>query len=252
MRGQINNLEHFRDGFFREAIRRHIIEYQRYYQQRLLAIYIRGSVHRNEGIQGVSDLDFVTFLRDECAVADRSHWSQHVDLLHSEFPNTNGFGPAYSLERFKRDAGGRQILRHDATLVWGDDLLTDEELPPPDHFDDVRNLTRYEAGLEKENLTDHRLPDDLSLKLRKYARMAVLAGASLLVLRGRFHSFCGADVIPAITQMWPEWCEFMDETNRLFMHVPRATKTDVDKYFSKLMTWVEWISDLRQVGGFRR
>lgn len=44
------NLSLFGEKFFREAIQYHVYEYWTYLQNRLAAIYIGGSVHRNEAV----------------------------------------------------------------------------------------------------------------------------------------------------------------------------------------------------------
>ena len=65
---RVTNLEHFHEEFFRNAISRHIDEYCAYYSDRLATIYIRGSVHRNEGVVGISDLDILVFLSGALSV----------------------------------------------------------------------------------------------------------------------------------------------------------------------------------------
>ena len=67
------NVDHFSAEFFRNAVLAHVSEY-RAYSDRLASIYIRGSVHRNEAVPGISDLDIIPFIWDEFTEADRSFW----------------------------------------------------------------------------------------------------------------------------------------------------------------------------------
>lgn len=68
-------------------------------------------------------------------------------------------------------------LHYDATLVWGRDLTGEFELPTftsswaREYFQQALDLTRYAAGLKKENTTDFSLPEETRLRLRKLARL---------------------------------------------------------------------------------
>jgi hypothetical protein len=71
------NLHHFGEEFFRGAIRRHVEEYVAHFGERLVAIYVSGSVHRNEAVPGVSDLDLFSFIRDSLREED-GEWRERT------------------------------------------------------------------------------------------------------------------------------------------------------------------------------
>jgi len=76
----------FQDQFFTEAVARCIQECALYFQERLVSIYVWGSVHRWEAVRGASDLDLIVFVSH----VEESDWSwrndQINDRLEKEFP----------------------------------------------------------------------------------------------------------------------------------------------------------------------
>jgi hypothetical protein len=161
------NLGHFQDEFFRIAIRRHVREYAAHFGDRLAALYISGSVHRNEAVPGVSDLDVHSFITDALVEEDHEWWRQTTKAMDREFgrlygicrPRTATEGWRQRLQapsaarypivadpddgtlRLEPTEEERQailarsygiLLRYDATRVWGRDLLQCLAIPPPD------------------------------------------------------------------------------------------------------------------------
>ncbi|RKU19279.1 hypothetical protein C6500_11305 [Candidatus Poribacteria bacterium] len=255
------NLSLFGEEFFREAIRYHVYEYWTYFQNRIAAIYIGGSVHRNEAVPGVSDLDLYPFIVDEFNETDRKWFKQAEQRVELRYPSANSLCPPRSVtERldglkspvdeiaYVRSLAWVHRLRYDTTLVLGGDLIGGLGVPDMDksqardYFQSVWDLVRYAAGLESENKTDFRLPKVLSHRLRKLARLAVLGGAYLLIGDGELYSFKGADVLPRLKERFPHWCAFLNETEALYISLtPSATDSEVDTYLSQLVPWMDWI-----------
>ena len=140
-------------------------------------------------------------------------------------------------------------LYYDATLVWGRDLTGESELPTftpswvREYFQPALNLTRYAAGLEKENTTDFSLPNEPRLRLRKLARLSVLGGACLLMAQGRFRSLKGIDTIPVLKVSYPQWADFLNETQGLYIHLTTSSSERVSRYLSRLVKWMDWIEE---------
>lgn len=257
------NLSLFGEEFFREAIRYHAYEYWTHFQNRLVVIYVGGSVHRNEAVPGVSDLDLYPFIMDEFNDADREWFSQAEQRVESRYPSANGLCPPRSVTEVLdglqstadeiaqiRSQAWVYRLRYDTTLILGDDLIAELQVPDmneeqaQDYFQCVSDLVRYAAGLEAENKTDFRLPQTPSHCLRKLARLAVLGGAYLLIGRGELYSFKGTDVFPLLNSLFPQWCAFLNETEALYIAPhPSATDSKISAYLSQLVPWVDWIGE---------
>ena len=257
------NLSLFSEEFFREAIRYHVYEYWTYFQNRLDAIYVGGSVHRNEAVPGVSDLDLYPFIVDEFNEADRTWFKQAEQRVESRYPSANSLCPPRSVTEVldglqstadeiahTRSLAWGHRFRYDTTLIFGSDLIEGIRVPDidkhlaRDYFQGVSDLVRYAAGLESENKTDFRLPRTPSHRLRKLARLAVLGGAYLLIRDGELYSFKGADVLPRLETRFPQWRTFLNETEALYISLtPSATDSEVDAYLSRLVPWVDWIGE---------
>lgn len=258
---KIENLHLFDNEFFQEAVRRNVSEYYAHFSTRLTAIYVWGSVHRNEAVPGVSDLQLHPFISDSFGEDDKQ-WCKEMQrrLDKKECPEPLDISPPRSVEyvlqgmqpdadknsRLRSRAFGFR-LRYDATLVWGSDLIDALEVPPPNKpwahgmFHSPWELTRYAAELVKENRTDFSLPHAPPLRLRKLARLGVLGGACLLMAKEQFRSFKGTDVIPALEKTSPNWADFLDKTRGLYIHLSEATDDEVSGYLSQLVSWMDWI-----------
>ena len=254
------NLNLFDDQYFVQLIQHHILEYHAHFAERLISIYVWGSVHRNEAIQGVSDLDLHPFIRGPLRKTDHQWCRETQERLDREFPRARGLCPPRSTDDVlqSRQPGANKDLRsryqalgfrlhYDATLVWGSDLTGEFELPTftpswvREYFQPALDLTRYAAGLEKENTTDFSLPSETRQKLRKLARLGVLGGACLLMAQGRFRSLKGVDTIPVLRASYPQWTDFLNETQELYIHLTRSSNKRVSRYLSQLVKWMDWI-----------
>lgn len=257
------NLSLFGEEFFSDAIQYHAYEYWTHFQNRLVAIYVGGSVHRNEAVPGVSDLDLYPFIIDEFNDADKEWFSQAEQRVESRYPSANGLCPprcvtevldglqstADEIAQIRSQAWVHRF-RYDTTLVFGRDLITELRMSnmdkdqARDYFQCVWDLVRYTAGLESENKTDFRLPEILPHRLRKLARLAVLGGAYLLIGRGELYSFKGTDVFPLLNSLFPKWCAFLNETEALYIAPdPSTTDSKISAYLSQLVPWVDWVEE---------
>lgn len=256
------NLSLFSEEFFREAIQYHAYEYWVYFQNRLVAIYVGGSVHRNEAVPGISDLDLYPFIIDAFNDADREWFSQAEHRVELKHASANGLCPPCSVGEvldglrspvdeiaYIRSQAWVHRLRYDTTLVFGNDLIAGLCIPhmdkneARDYFQCVLDLVRYAAGLEAENKTDFRLPQTPPLRLRKLARLAVLGGAYLLIGYGELYSFKGTDVLSLLRTRFPDWRAFLNETEALCISPdPSATDSKISVYLSQLVPWVDWVT----------
>ena len=162
---------------------------------------------------------------------------------------------AYDEEMYKRQGQlsfgveARQ-LRYDATLVWGRDLVAGMTIPPwnrlwaqayPAYFELPSNVARYAAGLE-ENYTVFKLPESPPLRLHKLGRLGVLCSAALLMGCNEFRSFKAREVLPPLKQRFPQWSEFLDETNDLATQLVVAREERLAAYTNDLVRWVDWVA----------
>ncbi|NKB65955.1 MAG: sigma-70 family RNA polymerase sigma factor [Candidatus Latescibacteria bacterium] len=238
------NLDSFSSPYFKDVIVQHVQAYQDRFKDRLAAMYVRGSVFRDEAVEGISDLDFFIFTTDELTPADRQ-WVREARQNWKAEHGTSGVGfvPARSIAVLHQRPFLKRYLRYDSALVWGRDLIAGENIPPlVVGISSEWRLARYAAGLEKENTTDFRLPAEPPLKLRKFARMAVLVGASYLMHRGESHTFKGTEILPRLQRQLPQWSQFLDTTTKLYIHPTVPSTQQLESYLHQLLDWMVWVA----------
>ncbi len=91
-------LDSVAEPFFRDAIERYVELHCAHYGERLAAIYVEGSVHRNEAIPGVSDLDTYVFIEGARNENDHSWQQQTQERLRREIPGFHVVPDAVSVE----------------------------------------------------------------------------------------------------------------------------------------------------------
>jgi predicted nucleotidyltransferase len=241
-------LDAIKEAVFRNAARRLVDEYRAHFGDRLVATYVWGSVHRGEAVPGVSDLDLFHFITDAMRPADQEWRLRLRRQLEGDEVALGGATGAHPVDILLANPSPALFrLRYDATLVWGRDLTEGLDIPTPDRwwavmqFQSPWALTRYAAGIEPENKTDFRLPEDPSLRLRKLARLGVLGGACRLMALGRFYTYRGREVLPTLEALFPQWEPFLRETERRYIHPAAPGAEQVADYLSKLVVWMDWV-----------
>lgn len=161
------NLDRFDNAFYRDALNRCVREHADHYGERLEAMYVWGSVHRNEAVPGVSNIQLAAFIRDGYGDADRAWDAMANPTLRGSIPGFYGIPFAHPLEEtllrgareLRGDGAGtgetverlwrgekveaRDLervrarawldrLRYDATLIAGRDVTAGLEGPLPD------------------------------------------------------------------------------------------------------------------------
>lgn len=63
------------------------------------------------------------------------------------------------------------------------------------------------------------------------------------VCRAVYHSLKGVDTIPVLKASYPQWTDFLDETQELYIHLTRSSNKRVSIYLSQLVKWMDWIEE---------
>lgn len=240
--------------YFQQAVAQHVEAYQSFFRERLIAVYVWGSVHRDEAVAEMSDLDLHAFITDSCSIDECA-------ILRQRYPHLSWLTPPLPVNLIHKglqaDAGEASHiltqafyvrLRYDATLAWGTPLFSDVEDMEPNRdfakacFASVRDCLRYAVGLDSENKSDFSLPIKPHLRLRKLARLAVLGGGYLLIAQNEFHSFKGKDILPMLKHQLPQWRRFLSETERLYITLT-TTNSEAAIYEQQTVKWIEWLNE---------
>ena len=238
--GHAINLSHFASEFFRNAIRAHVVEYAGYYEGRLAAIYIRGSVHRNEAIPGISDLDIIPFIWDEFTEDDRSYWSSVRDKLEPKYPGTK-LGWACPVGTMRTVEPLHSELKHDATLVFGTDMVAELDPPMPDYFQGVWQLAQFLSGVDGGDRSHSSIPAAPERKLRKLSRLTIMAAAGLLLAQEDLRSYQAAHVLPKALEHCPGFRELLNEAGRHHDTIAPTTAEAVDDFQARFLAFTAWV-----------
>lgn len=97
-----------------------------YFGERLLAIYLTGSIMTGEALPGVSDVDWFMFLEGEPTEEELFWCHELVDDITSRYPAVVDFLlTPYPLARLEQDSFWRFAVRHRAIRLYGRDLPAD-------------------------------------------------------------------------------------------------------------------------------
>ncbi|MBC8142249.1 MAG: hypothetical protein H7Y38_12495, partial [Armatimonadetes bacterium] len=250
-------------SFCRAAMEAHVAEYQRFFGDRLIAVYVWGSGHRGEAVEGVSDLDLHAFVTKRLP-EDEAWFQENRGLLEARFPGTAGLsrplladvrsglipGAAVPAQNYAVALGFR--LCFDATILRGEPVIIAPEVMPfigadfaRRGFESVCDLSRFAAGLDTDNKTDFDLPSAPALRLRKLARLAVIGGGWYTVATGQGTSFRGADVLPVLRRDFPGHELFLNQTERQYIApLPDAeAATLLPSYTDAVARFMQTLSD---------
>lgn len=105
-------------GLWAEAVKDCVEEYKNIYGDKLVSVYIRGSVSKGEAFENISDLDTLAFVDEKQEDIDNS-WTQKVEKkLKKKFPFIESFElGGDSTDSLKEK--NTKILLIQACCVWG-------------------------------------------------------------------------------------------------------------------------------------
>ncbi|GMV80577.1 MAG: hypothetical protein AMXMBFR7_17610 [Planctomycetota bacterium] len=234
-----------------------------YLGSRLHSFYVWGSVHRNEAVPGVSDLDTAIFIKDPWDKEKDEGWLRSVNKkLSGSFMGVGGLSRPHHVDEvlkgMRADVNERDRtrteawmhrLRYDATLLEGQGITGPLDLFSPgpawasEAFQSTLDLARVAVGRHPEDTLEFKLPAEPRLRLRKLARLGVLGGAYLLMGQHRFQSYKWTAVLPPIAARFPRWNGFLQETAGLCVNL---TPLGADGHFDypyRLMAWLDWVQE---------
>jgi hypothetical protein len=149
-----SSIENIREPWL-SAAKALVAGYQEHLGNSLDSIYIRGSVARGTGIEGVSDLDAIILIKGEVANVDLSWKQNFLRDLKTAYPFCNGFdADATSLEEVM--AGQHPITSFNIKILgahaFGEDI---RPLLPPMRPEDGASVTKWFDQEHLENKIAH-------------------------------------------------------------------------------------------------
>ena len=110
------------------------------------------------------------------------------------------------------------------------------------------DVVRAAAGLAsarvpahvQSNIEQWPLPTDERKRLRKIARLAVLAGGAVALALGRFQSLRGDALLPMLRTAYPQWAGYLDEVERRYIQPSADATAELRPFHERTVAWMGW------------
>lgn len=221
------------------------------FRERLLAIYLTGSVAAGDALPGVSDVDWFMFVAGEPTEDDLAWCRARATDIVARYPAVAALQlTPHSLARLEGDSFWRFAVRHTAVRLYGRDLPAELVARgiPVDAPGRAMALGRRPwtqrilANLGQGTVPTYlyKEPDDPRLAMRKLARyFVVVEGAYLLMGADGFTSFHARDVLPALAAAFPQWAILYAMTADV-LRDPYAATFSLDAYRHEALAFFTW------------
>lgn len=239
---------------FRQAVDEATSLCSDYFTDRLISIYITGSVTTNEAILYESDLDYFVFLIDDVSEDDKLWLLRTEKCIESKYPIINGVHlNINSLEYLKKDNFARFIIKYNSVLYKGMDSISIIESEGLKTLLPDKTTSKSRLNFARKCLEDalngicpqclDKIPENTFLAARKFARYFVLVeGTYLLMAKGKFETFKQEPVIEGLKKITNGYDDFLDLSLEIIKK-PLEMKITHNDYIIMVSGFTKWIFD---------
>ncbi|KPU26340.1 hypothetical protein TR13x_10560 [Caloranaerobacter sp. TR13] len=225
-----------------------------YFSDRLLSIYVTGSISTNEAIINESDLDYWGFISNEITKDDELWLSETEQEIDEKFQIFDGVHiNIKSIEYLKEDKFCRFILKYNSILYKGHDVISEIESQGVDSYSPDKTVAKYRLKFARKCLEDalenkcpqclEKIPKNTYFASRKFARYFVLVeGAYFLMAKGKFESFKQEIVVKQLKENSIGFDEILDLSLKIITE-PEATKINHQEFIRMIQPFTEWMFD---------
>lgn len=229
-------------------------ECKRYFKDGFYTAYLHGSIALNDAVPHVSDMDYYLVVSKSVDSRDREYITKLEDTLQSKYPVVNGVHiNVHSIEELKEDKFARFILRYNAVVYSGNDVVRELEdvgcermLPNSDTAKGRLSFARqcFSAALNGEHpLNTGDIPENTFYAARKLARyFVIIEGAYFLMTLGKFSSFEKEAVLRGLREAADGYDDILDITERVLFD-PVKTGMGHFEYLTIIKPLVEYMFD---------
>lgn len=223
-----------------------------YFVERLLAIYLHGSIAMGDAVPYVSDLDCYIVISGELADEDKRYLEQLESRLQQKYPVINGVHlSAHSVRVLREDQFARFVLRYNAVLYWGNDIVKELEKDGAERLEPNVETAKgrlafarrcFAQALNHEQpLCTGKIPAEPCYAARKYARYFVIVeGAYFLMSQNQFESFKKEDVLYRLYQCADGFEEELDMACEI-LKSPKSAGITPEEFLKRIRLFVEWM-----------
>jgi len=237
---------------FQIVIDETVQKYTEYFQSRLCAIYISGSIHANEAIPGESDLDCWVFIANDLDDSDKSWIAKTEVEIDSRHEIIDGVHiNVKSINQLRNDKFTRFALKYNATLCYGHDIISEIEALGAATYEPNMEIAKERLPFARKCLEDamsnkcpqciDKIPNNTYLAARKYARYFILVeGVYYLMAKNKFETYKQDRVIQQLKLSCIEFNDILD-LSLAVLENPLTATIKHDEYIAKIYPFVKWL-----------
>lgn len=222
-----------------------IMRVKKYFSRRFIAAYLHGSLNYGDAIPNISDMDCYIVIKDDLNNDDKEWISSTQNQLQNKYPIINGVHlSTHSIDEVKRDVYTRFILKHNASLYSGIDIV---EILNTKNFGEInpdKNIAKARLGFAKQCFDDAlkgkqpactgELPKNTYYIARKFARyFVIIEGAYWLMSINEFNSFKKEQVLMGLRKNCSEFNDIFDLTEKVLLS-PVEAKISHEEFLAKI------------------
>lgn len=230
---------------------------RKYFAQKLLAIYLHGSIATGDAIPCVSDLDCHMVISEALSPEDRRYLEQLEKELQQRHAIVNGIHlSVHSTEELTQDKFARFVLQYNAMLYYGKDIVTEINNSTCETYEPNAQIAKERLAFARQcfkQALDHKqpactgtLPADTYYIARKYARyFVIIEGAYFLMSQNKFESFEKGIVLNQLYKHTSGFEKELDMTGKILKD-PKSAGIPHNVFLKRIRLFVEWMFD--QIG----
>lgn len=225
-----------------------------YFAERLLALYLHGSIAAGDAVPYVSDLDCYIVISQDLTEKDEKYLEQAENELQRQYPLVDGIHLSVrSIKELEKDKFARFVLKYNAMLYLGSDIAKQLDESGCERFEPDTAMAKgrlafarqcFEQALNQEQpACTGEVPEDAFYASRKYARyFVIIEGAYFLMSQKKFQSFAKEDVLSKLYQYTNGFEEELDMT-RDILDDPRKAGITQEEFLRRIRPFVMWMFD---------
>lgn len=228
-----------------------------YFAEKLLAIYLQGSIAGGDAVPYISDLDCYTVISEELRPEDKWHSVQMEQELQKKYPIVNGLHlSVHSQKDLSKDKFARFVLKYNSALYFGNDIAAALDRAGYETFQPDAEMAKgrlafarqcfAQALAHKQPMCTGELPADTYYIARKYARyFVIIEGAYFLMSQNKFASFEKWEVLDKLYQYADHANPFESalDMTREILKDPKGAGITHTEFLQRIRLFVEWMFD---------
>ena len=226
-----------------------------FFAEKLIAMYLHGSIAMGDAIPYVSDLDYYIVISEESGNEDKQLLEQMENELQQKHSIVNRVHlSVHSIMDLTKDKFARFVLKYNSMLYFGNDIVKELDNSGCEKFEPNAEMAKgrlafarqcFSQALDnKQPMCTGEIPADTYYASRKYARyFVIIEGAYFLMAQNEFESFEKSDVLNKLYKYADGFKKELDMTREILKD-PKSAGITHDEFLNRIRSFVEWMFEM--------